>query len=313
MSKNRKDKDDLPKGKPPVGGRTRGSKPVTAPKPAPRKPSQKKQIQPKANHPVITTEPANTQNPSTETAMEVHHHPQLEHKHKPWKEYLLEGFMIFIAVMMGFIAENVRENITNGEHAEQLTSQLAQDLRADITQLDQIYQGETQIVKSNDTLLNLLQQPLKPANAQRILWFVARSHSLWPFHPSTGTISAIKSEVHLKQFSNSKIISHIAAYEGHTELLHTVQDITLQYQRNYLEPFLRQHFMAADIDMVFQRLPVETAETRNLTQENLTQLAADMVLIRINTNELLEDNRKARNDAQALLQYITKQYNLDDK
>ncbi|MFB9842968.1 hypothetical protein [Mucilaginibacter ginsenosidivorans] len=24
--------------------------------------------------------------------MEVHHHPQLEHKPKPWKEYLLEGF-----------------------------------------------------------------------------------------------------------------------------------------------------------------------------------------------------------------------------
>ena len=44
--------------------------------------------------------------------MEVHHHPQLDHKHKPWKEYLLEGLMIFIAVMMGFIAENIRE----GDH-----------------------------------------------------------------------------------------------------------------------------------------------------------------------------------------------------
>jgi len=306
MSKTRKNNDDLTEGKPPVDGRTTAKK-------ATRKPSQKKQTQPEANHPEIITKPANTQNTSTETAMEVHHHPQLEHKHKPWKEYLLEGFMIFIAVMMGFIAENIRENITNGEHAEQLTSQLAQDLRADIKQLDDIYSGETHIVKSNDTLLNLLQQPLKPSNTQKILWFVARSHSLWPFHPSTGTIAAIKSEIHLKQFSNSKIISHIAAYEGHTELLHTVQDITLQYQRNYLEPFLRQHFMAADIDMVFQRRPVQTAETRNLTQENLTQLAADMVLIRINTNELLEDNRKTRNDAQALLQYITKQYNLEDK
>jgi len=45
--------------------------------------------------------------------MEVHHHPQLEHKPKPWKEYLLEGFMIFIAVMMGFFAENLREHISD--------------------------------------------------------------------------------------------------------------------------------------------------------------------------------------------------------
>ena len=46
--------------------------------------------------------------------MEVNHHLQLEnkHKHKLWKEYLLEGLMIFIAVMLGFIAENIRENLT---------------------------------------------------------------------------------------------------------------------------------------------------------------------------------------------------------
>ena len=305
MSKIRKNKDGLTGGKPPADGRT-------ATKQATRKPTQKKQIQPKVNHPVIITEPANTQNPSTETAMEVHHHPQLEHKHKPWKEYLLEGFMIFIAVMMGFIAENIRENITNGEHAEQLTSQLAQDLRADIKKLDQVYDGEVKIVKSNDTLISLLQQPLKTANTQRILWFVSRSHSLWPFHPATGAISAIKNELHLKQFSNSKIIGYIATYEGHTELLHLVQDITLQYQRNYFEPFLNQHFFAPAIDSVFRKLPVAKAPIHDLTQDDLSKLAASMVLIRINTNELLDDNRQARNDAVELLHYIIKQYNLKD-
>ncbi len=63
--------------------------------------------------------------------MEVHHHPQLDHKPKPWKEYLLEGLMIFIAVMLGFFAENIREEITNSEHVRQLTSQLVQDLKSD--------------------------------------------------------------------------------------------------------------------------------------------------------------------------------------
>ena len=312
MSKTRKNKDDLTEGRPPAGGRTGRRQPGTTAKPAASKPSQKKQAQPDAN-PVTITEPADTQNPSTETAMEVHHHPQLEHKHKPWKEYLLEGFMIFIAVMMGFIAENIRENITNGEHAEQLTSQLAQDLRADIKKLDQVYNGEVKIVKSNDTLISLLQQPLKTANTQRILWFVSRSHSLWPFHPATGAISAIKGELHLKQFSNSKIIGYIATYETHTELLHLVQDITLQYQRSYFEPFLSQHFFAPAIDSVFQHLPVTKAPTHDLTQGDLSKLAASMVLIRINTNELLDDNRQARNDAVELLHYIIKQYNLKDQ
>jgi hypothetical protein len=44
--------------------------------------------------------------------MEVHHHPQLEHKPKPWKEYLLEYLMIFLAVMTGFFAESYREHLS---------------------------------------------------------------------------------------------------------------------------------------------------------------------------------------------------------
>src|ERR1700731_4697152 len=47
----------------------------------------------------------NTQ-PATNT-MEVHHHPDLHHEKKPWKEYFLEFLMIFLAVTMGFFAETI--------------------------------------------------------------------------------------------------------------------------------------------------------------------------------------------------------------
>ncbi len=42
--------------------------------------------------------------------MEVHDHPQIEKK--GIKEYFLEFIMIFLAVTLGFIAENIREKIT---------------------------------------------------------------------------------------------------------------------------------------------------------------------------------------------------------
>ena len=38
--------------------------------------------------------------------MEVHHH---SHHPKKWKEYLTEFLMLFLAVSMGFVAENLRE------------------------------------------------------------------------------------------------------------------------------------------------------------------------------------------------------------
>src|SRR5436190_930233 len=57
--------------------------------------------------------------PKQETEnMEVHHHPNLHHKKKHWKEYFLEFLMIFLAVTMGFIAENIREHITEEKNAK---------------------------------------------------------------------------------------------------------------------------------------------------------------------------------------------------
>jgi hypothetical protein len=139
------------------------------------RPKSKPKLQNKAGHQVSAVKEVGTQNLLPETKMEVHHHPQLEHNPKPWKEYLLEGFMIFIAVMMGFIAENIRDEINNSEHARQLTSQLVQDLKADTTNLIEIYRAETQIIKNNDTLFNLLQQPLAKADFKR-------SSDLLPVH-----------------------------------------------------------------------------------------------------------------------------------
>lgn len=254
----------------------------------------------------------NFQKPEQDTPMEVHHHPQLDHKPKPWKEYLLEGFMIFIAVMMGFIAENIREDITNREHVRQLTSQLVQDLKVDTANLNKIYNRELQIRNSDDSLFYLLKEPMAKVDMKSLQKLASDSHSLWPFHPSTGAIAAIKNELHLKQFSDSKIISYIADYEGNVELLHTIQDITLQYQRSFLDPFLRLHFTPDNLKAAFDKTPL-TSQMRNLSQEDLTQLRADMVLIRINTNELVTDNRKLKDAAVNLLQYAVKQYHLENE
>ena len=49
--------------------------------------------------------------------MEVHHHAHIPTHAKPWKEYLLEGLMIFVAVTLGYGAENVREHYVETKKA----------------------------------------------------------------------------------------------------------------------------------------------------------------------------------------------------
>jgi hypothetical protein len=63
--------------------------------------------------------------------MEVHHHPDLHHRKKKFKEYLLEFFMIFLAVTMGFIAENVREGIGDREKERHYVESLVNNLKDD--------------------------------------------------------------------------------------------------------------------------------------------------------------------------------------
>src|SRR5450631_4011741 len=49
---------------------------------------------------------------SQQTEMEIYHQPDMHHRKKPWKEYLFEFLMIFLAVTLGFFAETLREYIS---------------------------------------------------------------------------------------------------------------------------------------------------------------------------------------------------------
>ncbi|MFB9843363.1 hypothetical protein [Mucilaginibacter ginsenosidivorans] len=291
-----------------VNRKTVKAKGVVKPKaerPKPKAASDAIQHKTDAENKPTSTQPAPAGLPTEN--MEVHHHPQLEHKPKAWKEYLLEGLMIFIAVMMGFISENIREYISDNEHVNQLTAQLVRDLEADTARLKEDYNGEAKMMRKTDTLFRLLQQPMGKADLRKIQQLIADSHSLWLFKPSGGAMAAIKNELRLKQFSNSKIIGYIANYEGHASLEHTAEEIALQYQRNFTDVFMRQHFTPANLDAAFNHFPVSD-QMRDLKQQDLTQLAADLVLIRINIDEMIRHNRSLMDDANGLLHYVIDRY-----
>lgn len=65
------------------------------------------------------------QNKRTENT-EVHHYPKVEKKN--FKEYFLEFIMIFLAVTMGFIAENIREHFSEKKIIHQNLEAFKNDL-----------------------------------------------------------------------------------------------------------------------------------------------------------------------------------------
>jgi hypothetical protein len=87
--------------------------------------------------------------------MEVHHHPDLHHKRKNFREYFLEFLMIFLAVTMGFFAENIRENIGDKGKEHQYVASLSEDLKKDTAALHYSIRRLARDIKAGDSIISL--------------------------------------------------------------------------------------------------------------------------------------------------------------
>jgi hypothetical protein len=245
--------------------------------------------------------------------MEVHHHPDLHHKRKNFKEYFLEFLMIFLAVTMGFFAENIREYFADKEHAHQLSEQLLQDLKKDTTNLNVNISREIFLKKSADTLFDLLQQPLAKVDLKKMEQLVNDCYHTTVFRASSGSITAIKNELHLKQFSKSKIATYITDYEAELAVLKYIEDYQGRNQKQYIEAFMTTHFTPINMRAATLDKEIVNGEMRNLTQDDMTQLNVDLRVTGSYDVLFISFYTKAKVRATKLMEYITKEYDLENE
>ena len=145
------------------------------------------------------------ENPTSDIKMEVHHHPQLEHKPKPWKEYLLEGLMIFVAVLMGFIAENIRESITEHKRASEFAQSYYADIRKDTSLINKAIGLSKHKMAAMDSMVAVLYQPPSPLGDTILTFKSIAATSVLPFEPSSGTLEGIKTSGAVRSFRQKMI------------------------------------------------------------------------------------------------------------
>src|SRR5450631_1882676 len=100
--------------------------------------------------------------------MEVHHHPDV--RKKKFKEYLLEGLMIFLAVTMGFFAESLRENINKNEKEHGYIASLVNDLKADTATINFTVATNKKKIGGLDSVLALAFRDLGDPSVRRLLY-----------------------------------------------------------------------------------------------------------------------------------------------
>ena len=185
--------------------------------------------------------------------MEVHHHPQVGHKPKPWKEYLLEGLMIFLAVMMGFFAENLREHISESnrenEFAKALYSELLDDSTMAATKLtlrqDKIKDMDYVYAYIRDSSLTNLPKNFYPAFTTSFYLM-----NTYAFEPKDGILSQLRNSGSLRYFKSVALQKLLGDISVCINNVRNRNEQEYQYFASPVKPFLLKYYDFSWLDQL---------------------------------------------------------------
>jgi hypothetical protein len=165
--------------------------------------------------------------------MEVHHHPDLHHEKKKFREYFLEFLMIFFAVSMGFIAESLREHMSEHIRAKEYAVTMLSDLKSDTVDLNNIITYYYYAAANVDTLMQLLSvSDPKQIRSGKLYWYglFGGALNIVAFHDAT--LLEMKSSGTLRYFSNPSINRDVSLYD---QLCQSVKTLEVNDNGIYIE------------------------------------------------------------------------------
>jgi hypothetical protein len=148
--------------------------------------------------------------------MEVHHHPDLHHKRKKLKEYLLEFLMIFLAVTLGFFAETIRESLSEKNREKDYIGGLINNIQNDTTELSGLINRNDQELKAIDSLMKISKNNFENISVQDSIFYYATRHtiSLHLFEFNDLTLVQLRNAGGYSLIKTDKVADSIALYES---------------------------------------------------------------------------------------------------
>jgi hypothetical protein len=161
--------------------------------------------------------------------MEVHHH---SHHPKKWKEYITEFLMLFLAVTLGFFAENVREHQIERHREIRYLKNVHEDLQLDIKSIENVMNQNSVRLQAMDTLFQAINN--NTITNEDVYYYIRNLALRATFESSHVGLDQIKSAGGLRMIKNPEIISGIQEYErmlNSIEKLENVRERTLEQAR----------------------------------------------------------------------------------
>lgn len=277
-------------------------------------------IHPQENVPEEKTLPNNTEKSESthpKETIEVHHHPKVEKKKV--KEYLMEGLFIFIAVSLGFIADNIREHFSNKEIEKRNMELIADNLRGDIENIKENIRYNEEKVKILDTLISY--KGIKNVDSlysQRFSYLVTKSIYNPTFFSNTAAIDQMKFSGSLRLVKNKEILSGIYKYESMNEHIATnregINDDDDRFVEN-ISTFLDMQNLAKSRGIHFLETNQIISNKQLLNNQQNIFKFFNQAIMRKSILEIiwLPQMRKQQKNAEELVKLLEQEYDINQK
>lgn len=138
--------------------------------------------------------------------------------------YLLEGLMIFVAVMMGFFAESLRENISDREKEREYISSLLHNLEQDTSFLKGVIRANEEKIAGLDSLISLSYKDIADPAVRRSLYRYSNFVSYYSnFLSNDATMMQLKNSGGMQYIKRNHVADSIAFYDVIVRSLHAAE------------------------------------------------------------------------------------------
>ena len=163
--------------------------------------------------------------------MEVHHHPDLHHNKKKWKEYLLEFLMIFLAVTLGFFAETIREKVSENRREEGYIAGLINNIQNDTLELEGLISRNELELKGIDSLNKISKNNFENLSVQDSIFYYANKYTgtLHIFEFNDLTLVQLRNAGGYSLIKTDNVADSIALYESRNNDIKLQEKFVIDY------------------------------------------------------------------------------------
>jgi hypothetical protein len=243
--------------------------------------------------------------------MEVHHH---SHHPKKWKEYITEFLMLFLAVSLGFMAENIREHQIEKQREIAYLKNVHEDLKLDLINIDNVFNSNTIRLQAMDTLFKIINN--NTITNEDVYYYIRNLALRATFDSSHVGLDQIKSAGGLRMVKNPEIISGIQEYERALDALDKLENVrerTLEQARFKMavvfEPSISYEMLVGQGQGIMRFNRPNKADAILQNNKQAVKELLNLVTFGLNSNKYLNTNlEKLKKIGQKLDSAIVKEY-----